>query len=151
MKGLLLIICISTLFSLPAFAKGLFEGVEAKSCFESSPDIHQQNNCISDAADKSAHKLDALIHVTSKRIKAFNSAPFDIKGPAIPTIGDVYSQRFLKAQVIWKRYRNELCLAVAREIYEDSWDYPLFIDQCEINLNKRHMAEIEAMGFDTDE
>ena len=151
MKKILILAITSILFSPFAGAKGLFEGSESKFCFESTPDVPQQNNCLSDASEKSQKKLDRLINITRKRIKVYNLGPFYLKGPITPTIGDVYSKRFMKAQIIWKRYRKELCLAVAGELYEDSWDYSRFMEQCQINLNKRHMEEIEAMGYDTDE
>lgn len=71
---------------------------------------------------------------------------FNGKDDASETSGEVYSRRFLAAQDIWKKYRKTLCLAVATEINEDSYDHQSFIDQCEINLNKMHIREIGMMG-----
>lgn len=63
------------------------------------------------------------------------------------TAGDVYSRRFLDAQKKWKAYRDELCLSVATELDEDSYDYQSYIDQCQINLNRNHANEIAQMGL----
>ncbi|GAA3915796.1 hypothetical protein GCM10022405_46180 [Gibbsiella dentisursi] len=47
----------------------------------------------------------------------------------------------------WKAYRDELCLSVATELDEDSYDYQSYIDQCQINLNNNHANEIAQMGL----
>ena len=72
---------------------------------------------------------------------------FNGKENASVTSGDIYSRRFMKAQTLWKHYRQELCLAVATELDEEAYDYQSFIDQCEINLNKRHTEEISLLGL----
>lgn len=151
MKRKLAIFMVTMLFlNFPSYAKGLYEGEESNKCYKPPVDLHQLNNCFSDVANKSDKQLDALILDTSEKIKKTILGTFNVKDPDSPTIGEVYSQRFLKAQVIWKQYKTELCLAVAGQIPEDSLTYSQSLDQCEINLNKRHMAEIEAMGFDSD-
>jgi hypothetical protein len=148
-KRMIFIIFMATLFNCFANAKLLYEGEEMDSCYESAPDdIHDQNTCLSDETKISNQRLDELISVTSKRIKATVLGPFAANGAPSPTLGEVYSQRFLDAQVIWKRYRTQLCLAVAGQLYEDTMEYSRSLDQCEINLNKRHMAEIRAMGVE---
>lgn len=43
--------------------------------------------------------------------------------------------------------RTQLCLSVATELNEDAYDYQSYIDQCQINLNKNHSAEITQMGL----
>ena len=125
----------------------LYEGTEAKECFTNNENSPQQENCLSEQKIKSENKLSALIFETEKRIKANNIGSFNGKEEANETYGDVYSRRFLQAQEKWKEYRHELCLAVATEINEDAWDYQSYRDQCEINLNKRHMEEINLMGL----
>lgn len=149
MKFVILMITI-LLIDFPLSAKGLYEGEEADECYKPPVDVHQLNNCFSHAAEKSNRELDVLIRTTSDKIKKTILGSFDLKDPDSPTLGEVYSQRFLKAQMIWTEYKTELCLAVAGQIPEDSLTYSQSLDQCQINLNKRHMAEIEAMGFETD-
>ncbi|MDK9355806.1 DUF1311 domain-containing protein [Lelliottia sp. V106_10] len=139
------------LLHFPLAAKGLYEGEEATQCYKPPVDVHLLNNCFSAAEEKSNRKLDALIHNTSEKIKKTVLGSSNYKDPDAPPLGEVYSQRFLKAQILWKQYKNELCLAVAGEIPEDSLTYYQSLEQCQINLNKRHMEEIEAMGFDSDE
>ncbi|HEX4501293.1 MAG TPA: DUF1311 domain-containing protein [Scandinavium sp.] len=152
MKKIVKAIIIGTTLFIPFLgAAGLYEGEESEACFGSSPDIILQDNCITAAVEKSNKKVDALIRETSKQIKAYMPGPFDYKdpdNPDSPTIGEVYNQRFLKAQVSWKRYKAELCLAVAGQIPEESLTYQRSLDQCEMNLNKRHMAEIRAMHIE---
>nr|WP_115084771.1 lysozyme inhibitor LprI family protein [Pseudescherichia vulneris] len=96
---------------------------------------------------ESESQLEKTIIETNKGIKDNNVGLFNGKEDATKTSGEVYSQRFLHAQKLWKQYRKELCLAVATEINEDAYDYQAFIDQCEINLNKRHGEEIKMMGI----
>lgn len=145
-KLAILLVTIS-LFSFPLYSKGLYEGEEADKCYKPPVNVHLLSNCFSHAAEKSNRKLDVLIYNTSEKIKKTILGPFDLKDPDSPTLGEVYSQRFLNAQTIWKQYKTELCLAVAGQIPEDSLMYSQSVEQCQINLNKRHMAEIEAMGF----
>lgn len=148
-KTMTLMIIVATFVSCFANAKLLYEGEEMDSCYESAPDdIYDQNTCLSDEAKISKQRLDELILITSKRIKATVLGPFAPNGEPSPTLGEVYSQRFLDAQITWKRYRTQLCLAVAGQLYEDTMEYSRSLDQCEINLNKRHMAEIRAMGVE---
>ena len=140
------VIAIFLLIPLTTLA-ALYEGTEAKGCFTNNENSYQQENCLSEQKIKSENKLNALIFETEKRIKANNIGSFNGKEEANETYGDVYSRRFLQAQEKWKEYRHELCLAVATEINEDAWDYQSYRDQCEINLNKRHMEEINLMGL----
>ncbi|MSE19021.1 DUF1311 domain-containing protein [Pantoea agglomerans] len=104
-------------------------------------------NCLSAKRDNSNKALDALIADTVKRIKANNVGPFNGKESSKETSGDVYSRRFLDAQKKWKDYRTQLCLSVTTELNEDAYDYQSYIDQCQINLNKNHSAEITQMGL----
>lgn len=122
-------------------------GAERDSCFKQEKTIPLAYNCLAKKKDDSNRKLGALISETDKRIKANNIGPFNGKEDAKETSGDVYSKRFLESQEKWKQYRQELCLAVATEIDEDSYDYQSYRDQCEINLNKRHIDEIHLMGL----
>ncbi|WP_261640049.1 DUF1311 domain-containing protein [Erwinia mallotivora] len=122
-------------------------GTERENCFKQEKTIPLAYDCLAKKKDESNRTLDALISETDKRIKANNIGPFNGKEDAKETSGDVYSKRFLEAQGKWKQYRQELCLAVATEIDEDSYDYQSYRDQCEINLNKRHMEEINMMGL----
>ena len=122
-------------------------GTERDVCFKQEKTISEAYNCLSKSNDNIGRQLDALIFETEKRIKANNIGSFNGKGEANKTYGDVYSRRFLQAQEKWKEYRHELCLAVATEINEDAWDYQSYRDQCEINLNKRHIEEINLMGL----
>ena len=152
MKAFITILMVTILFiGFPLAAKGLYEGDEANKCYKPPVDVHLLNNCFTAAAEKSNRKLDALIYNTSEKIKKTVLGSSNYKDPDSPPLGEIYSERFLKAQMLWKQYKNELCLAVAGEIPEDSLTYYQSLEQCQINLNKRHMEEIEAMGFDTDE
>ncbi|MCU5772855.1 DUF1311 domain-containing protein [Erwiniaceae bacterium BAC15a-03b] len=125
----------------------LYYGNEAADCFSGSNERHKQEHCLSNKRDKSDKEVDLSINETNKRIKANNIGPFNGKEDAKETSGDVYSKRFLAAQKEWKKYRDQLCLAVATEIDEDAYDYQSYIDQCTINLNKRHIDEINMMGL----
>jgi hypothetical protein len=149
MQVVILVVMLS--INLPLYAKGLYEGEEADECYKPPVDVDLLDNCFSNAARNSNRKLDVLIRNTSHQIKKTILGSFDVKDPDSPTIGEVYSQRFLDAQIIWKQYKAQLCLAVAGQIPEDSLTYSQSLDQCQINLNKRHMAEIEAMGFEAGE
>lgn len=146
-KSVLRMIIISALI-LPAVVHAeLSTGPERDVCFKQNESIPAAYNCLSAKKDASGKKLDALIEETDKRIKANNVGPFNGKEDSKETAGDVYSRRFLDAQAKWKTYRDELCLSVATELDEDSYDYQSYIDQCQINLNKNHTVEIEQMGL----
>ena len=145
-KNLFIIVVTFSMIPLPGVAV-LYEGIEAKQCFHKYNSPKQQENCLSEAKKNSEKKLNAQITETVKRIKSNNIGQFNGNEEANETYGDVYSRRFLKAQKIWQQYRRELCLAVASELNEDAYDYQLFIDQCEINLNRRHIEEIKLMGL----
>ncbi|MFC0141758.1 lysozyme inhibitor LprI family protein [Erwinia mallotivora] len=142
----LLKLMVLFLFSSSAMA-ALFESTEGQTCFRQYSEPVQQNDCLSKAKQESETHLDALISETDKRIKANNPGPFNGVENIPITSGDMYSKRFLMAQKIWKQYRKKMCLAVATELDEDAYDYQSFIDQCEINLNKRHEEEIHLMGL----
>ncbi|MBP2167743.1 uncharacterized protein YecT (DUF1311 family) [Erwinia toletana] len=132
----------------PLASKGeLSWGEERDSCFKKEQSIALAYNCLAEDRQQSTNKVDALIAETNKRIKANNIGPFNGKEDAKETSGDVYSKRFLEAQKEWKKYRDKLCLAIASELDEDAYDYQSYIDQCTINLNKRHIDEINLMGL----
>lgn len=147
MKRILLGIAVS-LMDLPMLASAaLYEGSEAKACFAQHADPTQQVSCLQRKKKESELQLEKIIIEKNKQIKSSNVGLFNGKEDATETAGEVYSQRFLHAQKLWKQYRKELCLAVVTEINEDAYDYQVFIDQCEINLNKRHSEEIKMVGI----
>ncbi|EKM0528361.1 DUF1311 domain-containing protein [Cronobacter turicensis] len=133
-------------FLLPASCyASLSEGPEREHCFRQSASVAEGYNCLAKKKVESARELDAMIARASKNILANNPGDFNGKQDAGLTAGDVFNQRFLKAQALWKQYRDQLCEAVATEINEDAYDYPAYIDQCEITLNKRHADEIRLL------
>ena len=147
MKRILLGIAVSLMY-LPMLASAaLYEGSEAKACFAQHANPNQQMSCLHQKKIESESQLQKVIIETNTSIKTNNVGLFNGKEDATETAGEVYSQRFLHAQKLWKQYRKELCLAVATEINEDAYDYQSFIDQCEINLNKKHLKEIKMMGI----
>ena len=147
MKRILLGIAVSLMY-LPMLASAaLYEGSEAKACFAQHANPNQQESCLHQKKIESESQLEKIIIETNKGIKTNNVGLFNGKKDAAETSGEVYSQRFLNTQKLWKQYRKELCLAVATEINDDAYDYQAFIDQCEINLNKRHGEEIKMMGI----
>ncbi len=139
-------VAVFLILPLPGIA-ALSESPEAKECFKKYNIPAKQDECLSKARMDSETDLDALISETVKRIKANNMGWFNGKENASVTSGDIYSRRFMKAQALWKHYRQELCLAVATELDEEAYDYQSFIDQCEINLNRRHTEEINLLGL----
>ncbi len=147
MKKIVLIIAIFMLHFPMLTSAALYEGSEAKACFAQHADPNQQGKCLQQKKNESESQLEGVIIETNKNIKANNVGLFNGKEAAAETSGEVYSKRFLNAQKLWKQYRKNLCLAVATEINEDAYDYQAFIDQCEINLNKRHIEEIKMMGI----
>lgn len=122
-------------------------GQERDTCFKKNKDILSAYNCLSAKKEVSNKKLDTLISETVKRIKENNVGHFNGKDDSKETAGDIYSRRFLQAQKSWKDYRSQLCLSIATELDEDSYDYQSYIDQCQINLNKNHANEISQMGL----
>lgn len=147
MKAILIILATFMLY-FPMLARAaLYEGPEAKACFTQYSDPNQQESCLHQKKSESESQLEKVIIETNKGIKANNVGLFNGKEDEAETSGEVYSKRFLDSQKLWKQYKVKLCLAVATEINEDSYDYQSFIDQCEINLNKRHIEEIKMMGI----
>ena len=122
-------------------------GGEWESCFknEKSPTLGYE--CLSNKKKISEKQLDLLIDKSVKSIKTNFIGAYNGKEDATETYGDVYSTRFLKSQETWKKYRKEFCLSVASQLNEDAYDYQANIDQCQINLNKRHEEEINLMGL----
>ena len=120
-------------------------GDEWESCFknEKSPSLGYE--CLADKKEASEKQLDSLIVKSVKSIKTHFIGAFNGKEDATETYGDVYSTRFLKSQETWKQYRKEFCLAAASQINVDAYDYQANIDQCEINLNRRHREEINLL------
>ena len=147
MKRILLGIAVSLVY-LPMLASAaLYEGSEAKACFAQHANPNQQMSCLHQKKIESESKLQKVIIETNTSIKTNNVGLFNGKEDATENAGEVYSQLFLHAQKLWKLYRKEQCLAVATEVNEDAYDYRAFIDQCEINLNKKHLKEIKMMGI----
>jgi hypothetical protein len=144
-----IVIAVSVcLFLMNGASAALYSGSEREKCFDEHPDnIPFAYECLSTEKKASNTKVDLLIKDSVKRIKANNVGDFNGKEDAEETYGDVYSRRFLDAQIKWKQYRDELCLAVATELNEDAYDYQSFIDQCVINLNKRHIEEIHLLDL----
>ena len=122
-------------------------GEEWESCFKNGKMPALGYECLSDKKETSEKQLDSLIAKSGKSIKTNFIGAFNGKEDATETYGDVYSTRFLKSQDIWKQYRKEFCLAVASQINKDAYDYQANIDQCEINLNRRHKEEINLLGL----
>ncbi|MGL6021124.1 MAG: lysozyme inhibitor LprI family protein [Gibbsiella quercinecans] len=146
MRELTIIVFIG-LFMPQSVSAALYEGVERGVCFKKEKNINIAYECLSKKNAELSRSLDELIYEMSRRIKANNDGPvFGSDDPNV-TIGDVYSKYFLESQTDWKKYRKNLCLGVASEIGKDTYDYQSYIDQCEINLNKRHMEEINLMDF----
>ena len=111
----------------------LYEGMERDVCFKNQSNIHIAYDCLSKKSAESSHALDNIIAEMNKQIKINNPGPvFRSEDPKL-TIGDIYSKSFLAAQVDWKG--------------EDANDYQSYIDQCVINLNKRHVEEIKMMDI----
>lgn len=139
---------LALLFLMPAVSyAALYEGMERDVCFKNQSNIHIAYECLSKKSTESSHALDNIIAETNKHIKINNPGPvFRSEDPKL-TIGDIYSKSFLAAQADWKAYRGNLCLAVASQIGEDANDYQSYIDQCVINLNKRHVEEIKMMDI----
>lgn len=146
MKTTFIIIFTTLITSAVAHAE-LSSGPEREICFKQNSNIPAAYNCLSSQKEASDKKVNALIAETVKRIKANNIGPFNGKEVNKETSGEVYSRRFLEAQQKWKAYRDELCLSVATELDEDSYDYLSYIEQCQINLNKNHIGEIQQMGL----
>ncbi len=122
-------------------------GEEWENCFKNEKVPPLGYKCLSDKKETSEKQLDLLIAKSVKSIKINFIGVFNGKEDATETYGDVYSIRFLKSQDTWKQYRKEFCLAAASQINEDAYDYQANIDQCEINLNRRHKEEINLLGL----
>lgn len=139
---------LMTLLILPVFGKAdISWGEEWDACFKQGKSPTQGYECLSQKKDSSVKRLNVLIDESAKRIKDNFTGAFNGNEDATETYGDVYSGRFIKSQETWKEYREEFCLAVATQLNEDAYDYQANIDQCVINLNKRHEEEINLIGL----
>lgn len=125
----------------------LFEGVERNDCFKHQSDYHIAYECLSKKAEKSSLLIDKVIKKTNEKILKENDGPVFGSEDPNETIGELYSKHFISAQESWKKYKNELCLGVGSQIGKDTLDYQSFIDQCEINLNKNHLTELNMMDI----
>lgn len=125
----------------------IFDGHETDICFKKSDNHWLAQACVADEKEKSNKALQRLIEKSVREIKDHNDGHFNDDDNSTKTYGDVYSQHFIDAQKHWIQYRETLCLGVASEVNENAYDYPLFKDQCVINLNNNHTREIEEMNL----
>ncbi|MEW5291958.1 DUF1311 domain-containing protein [Erwinia papayae] len=137
---------LSLLYPLTGLAD-ITWGDEWDSCFKKEENPSLSYSCLADKKKASSKQLDELITATVKKIKVSFIGALNGQEEAGQTYGDVFSRRFIKSQNIWKQYRKEFCHAMASQLNEEAWDYQANIDQCEINLNKRHEEEIHLMGL----
>ena len=129
-----------TLSALP-----LDQGAEKTRCYAGVDNRHDGENCLELEWKKSNRDVN---HLVEKKIALIKSNPdfmerFNSKSDEVT--GNVFKKQLLKSQNIWEEYKKEFCLAVASSIGEEGFDYQPTIEQCEINMNKRRMEEINLM------
>ncbi|WP_312685791.1 lysozyme inhibitor LprI family protein [Kosakonia sp.] len=146
-KNMFVIVLAGLFLPLKAFA-GLGEGLETEQCYKKyNNDYHMAHDCISQKKKEILSKLDEFIKSTGNDIVKHYDGPVFNSNDENLTIGDVYRTHFIASQKNWEIYRKELCLGVASEIGKETYDYQPTIDQCEINLTKRHIEEIKLMSI----
>ncbi|WP_330984653.1 MULTISPECIES: lysozyme inhibitor LprI family protein [Enterobacterales] len=142
-----IIILACLLFLTNSVQAEIFNGQETDTCFKKSDNHWVAQACVAGEKEKSNTALQRLIEKSVREIKDHNDGPFNDDVSSTKTYGDVYSQHFIDAQKHWIQYRETLCLGVASEVNEDAYDYPIFKDQCVINLNRSHTKEIAEMNL----
>jgi len=138
-------------FSIPAIASStMYEGQERDDCFSLYPHGDTAANCIYDKWQQSNKNIDTLVKNTARKIINNQSYidPFDSNSDK--TKADVYKERFLQSQKTWGNYKKTYCLSIVTPVDTDGFDYPLLLEQCEINMNKRRMEEINMMDITSD-
>lgn len=143
----LIILAITLITPVKSWAE-LSQGMENDLCYkQSNNDYHKAHDCLLNKKNEIFAQHERIADDTNKRIlKNYDGPVFNSNDPDL-TIGMVYSKYFLDSQKSWKAYRKNLCLGVASEIGEDTYDYQPSIDQCEINLTKNHIKEIMMMDI----
>jgi len=128
----------------------LSQGSENDICYkQSNDDYHRAHDCLTHKKNDIFAQYKKIVDDVNNRIlKNYDGPVFKSEDPDL-TVGTVYSKYFLEAQKDWEKYREKICLGVASEIGEDTYDYQPVIDQCEINLTKRHIDEIKMLGIPT--
>lgn len=128
----------------------LSQGSENDICYkQSNDDYHRAHDCLTHKKNDIFAQYKKIVDDVNNRIlKNYDGPVFKSEDPDL-TVGTVYSKCFLEAQKDWEKYREKICLGVASEIGEDTYDYQPVIDQCEINLTKRHIDEIKMLGIPT--
>ncbi|KOC87710.1 lysozyme inhibitor LprI family protein [Winslowiella iniecta] len=124
----------------------LMAGSEKDACYAKIDNRHEGENCIALQWKKSNKEVNRVLE--KKLTSIINDSnfmdPFNSKSEE--TTGSVFQKRLSKSQKTWERYKKDFCLAVASQIGEEGFDYQPTIEQCEININKRRIEEINLMG-----
>ncbi len=125
----------------------LSQGSESDMCYQqNNDDYHRAHKCLTQKKNQIFTQYKMIVgDVNTRILKNYDGPVFKSEDPDL-TVGTVYSKYFLESQKDWEKYREKICLGVASEIGEDTYDYQPAIDQCEINLTKRHIDEIKMMG-----
>lgn len=126
----------------------LSQGSENDICYkQNNDDYHRAHDCLTQKKNDIFTQYKRIVDDVNNRIlKSYDGPVFKSEDPDL-TVGTVYSKYFLESQKDWEKYREKFCLGVASEIGEDTYDYQPAIDQCEINLTKRHIDEIKMMSI----
>ncbi|WP_336981399.1 MULTISPECIES: lysozyme inhibitor LprI family protein [unclassified Cedecea] len=146
MKEKIFSLIVVMMFSLPSYA-ALSTGNERDACFKEHKEIADAYNCLYQKRVESDNQLDVLISEISKKIISNYDYPTEKSDSSDETVGSVYNKYFLDSQKAWMTYKKNLCLGVASSIGEAARDYQSYKDQCEINLNKRHIEELHIMDL----
>ena len=132
-------------YGLPAAPTGnITTSKEVGKCF----DKYGENNveCLEDLNDKSDHQLEQSYQHKLKEIDAFDYTKWWMADESRKAgmIDDLK-----KSQVEWLKYRNDYCNAATTAAQGTHYLGAAFTS-CEINMNKRRIAEIEMIKLEAE-
>ncbi|MFS2222843.1 lysozyme inhibitor LprI family protein [Pantoea sp. B65] len=124
----------------------LYQGQERSDCFAGYSHASDAVNCIHDKWNSSNNQLESLIKNTALEINNNQNYIDPFENDSNNTKGDIYQKRFIESQKVWEKYKEAYCLALLTPLDTDGFDYHPTLEQCEINMNKRRIEEINMMG-----
>ncbi|MFS2222842.1 lysozyme inhibitor LprI family protein [Pantoea sp. B65] len=139
-------ILLLVLHSAVAAENPLTDGNESTICYSGIENRHEGENCIEKKWSNSNKDVNREFKKTLNAIKNNPNYTDPFNSKSDESRASVYQKRLLQSQETWEKYKKEFCLAIASAIGDEDFDYQPTIKQCEINMNKRRIEEINMMG-----
>lgn len=143
-----LLIFIPLLFISYGLSAASTDNITTSKIVDQCFDKYGENNveCLEEMSDKSEHQLKKSYQ---KKLKEINNFDYTKWWMADENRRTGMADALKKSQVQWLKYRSDYCNAATTAAQGTHYLGAAFTS-CEINMNKRRIAEIEMIKLDTE-